>query len=195
MCLTSRSLVSTLVPLLLSRIVYFSMLIQDVFLYSFMASVSNWSWKWTILIQKNGTNLETQLLEVRHMSRPKFFHLRAGLHYDGEVHRSWKKGRFSIVIGRKCNSWPVGYYVITLGRLRGGTFWSWASPEEEFLVRPLEAGEAQLNKKYFIAFNYSMTHSPFASYNHVLAKHYGPTGGLLHRCVNRPLAYQPLFWN
>jgi len=25
--------------------------------------------------------------------------------------------------------------------LRGGTFWSWASPEEEFLVRPLEAGQ------------------------------------------------------
>ena len=36
--------------------------------------------------------------------------LRAGLHYGGEVHRSWKKGRFSIVIGWKCNSWPVGVY-------------------------------------------------------------------------------------
>ena len=30
--------------------------------------------------------------------------LRANLHYDGEVHRSCKKGCFSIVIGRKCNS-------------------------------------------------------------------------------------------
>jgi hypothetical protein len=27
-----------------------------------------------------------------------------------------------------------------------GTFWSWASPEEEFLVRSQEAGEAQLNR-------------------------------------------------
>jgi hypothetical protein len=36
--------------------------------------------------------------------------LRAGLHYGGEVHWSWKKGRFSIAIGRKCNSWPVGVY-------------------------------------------------------------------------------------
>ena len=38
------------------------------------------------------------------------FILRAGLHYGGEVHRSWKKGHFSIVISRKCNSWPVGVY-------------------------------------------------------------------------------------
>ena len=61
------------------------------------------------------------------------------------------------------------------------------SGEEEFLVRPQEAGEAQLNKKYFIAFNSSPAHPPFASYNHVLAKHSWPTGGLLHRSVNRPL--------
>ena len=49
-----------------------------------------------------------------------------------------------------------------------------------------EAGEAQLNKKYFIAFNFSPAHPPFASYNHVLTKHSWPTGGLLHRSVNRP---------
>ena len=36
--------------------------------------------------------------------------IRASLHYGGEVHWSWKKGRFSIVIGQKCNSWPVGVY-------------------------------------------------------------------------------------
>ena len=35
---------------------------------------------------------------------------RAGLNYGGEVHRSWKKGCFSIAIGQKCNSWPVGVY-------------------------------------------------------------------------------------
>ena len=39
------------------------------------------------------------------------------------------------------------------------------------LLRPQEAGEAQLNKKYFIAINSSPAHPPFASYNHVLAKH------------------------
>jgi hypothetical protein len=33
-----------------------------------------------------------------------------------------------------------------MAALRGGTFWSWTSPEEEFLVRPQEAGEAQLNR-------------------------------------------------
>ena len=38
-------------------------------------------------------------------------------------------------------------------------------------VQPQEAGEAQLNKKYFIAFNSSPAHPPFALYNHVLAKH------------------------
>jgi len=31
-----------------------------------------------------------------------------------------------------------------------GTFWSWASPEEEFLVRPQEAGEAQLNRNILL---------------------------------------------
>ena len=36
--------------------------------------------------------------------------LRAGLHYGGEVHRSWKTWNFSIAIGRKCNSWSVGVY-------------------------------------------------------------------------------------
>ena len=125
--------------------------------------------------------------------------LRAGLHYGGEVHQSCKKGHFLIVIGRKCNSWPVGVYtrwrkqwwwtfswmIKWHGHLRGGTFWSWAS-SEEFLVRPQEAGEAQLNKKYFIAFNSSLAHPPFDSYNHVLAKHSWPTGDLLHRSVNRP---------
>jgi hypothetical protein len=31
------------------------------------------SWKWMALTNVIGTDLETQLLEVRHMSRPKFF--------------------------------------------------------------------------------------------------------------------------
>ena len=127
-------------------------------------------------------------------------YLRAGLHYGGEVHRSWKE-RLLILIGRKCNSWPVmftlgeennggelfSWMIRWHGRLRGGTFWSWASLEEEFLVRPQEAGQAQLQEKCFIAFNSSLAHPPFASYNHVLAKHSWPTGGLLHRSVNRPL--------
>jgi hypothetical protein len=37
-----------------------------------------------------------------------------------------------------------------MASLRGGTFWSWASLEEEFLVRPQEAGEAQLNKNILL---------------------------------------------
>jgi hypothetical protein len=37
-----------------------------------------------------------------------------------------------------------------MAALRGGTFWSWASPEEEFFVRPQEAGEAQLNKNILL---------------------------------------------
>ena len=128
-------------------------------------------------------------------------YIRAGLlHYGGEVHQSWKKGRFSIVIGRKCNSWPVGIYT----RWRKEWWWTFlmddkmtwpppwrhflelgfsrASPDEEFL----EAGEAQLNKKYFIAFNPSPAHPPFASYNHVFAKHSWPIGGFLHRSGNWP---------
>jgi hypothetical protein len=36
-----------------------------------------------------------------------------------------------------------------MAALRGGTFWSWASPEE-FLVRPQEAGEAQLNRNILL---------------------------------------------
>ena len=54
-------------------------------------------------------------------------------------------------------------------------------------TRNSSSGVAQLNKKYFYFFNSSPTHPPFASYNHVLAKHSWPTGGLLHRSVNRPL--------
>ena len=55
-----------------------------------------------------------------------------------------------------------------------------------YLVRPQEAGEAQLDKKYFIAFNSSPAYPPFASYNHVMAKHSWLTRGLLHCSVNRP---------
>ena len=73
--------------------------------------------------------------------------------------------------GGEIFSWMIKWH----GCLRGGTFWSWASPERSF------------NKKYFIAFNSSPAHPPSASYNHVLAKHSWPTGGLLHRNVNRPL--------
>ena len=129
--------------------------------------------------------------------------LRASLHYAGEVHRSWKKGRSLIVIGWKCNSWPVGVYtrwrnnggelfswmIKWHGRLRGGTFWNWASPASRGPTRNSSSGEAQLNKKYFLAFNSSLAHPPFASYNHVLAKHSWSSGGLLQRSVNRPLVF------
>jgi hypothetical protein len=37
-----------------------------------------------------------------------------------------------------------------MAALRGGIFWSWASPEEEFLVQPQEAGEAQLNRNILL---------------------------------------------
>ena len=50
------------------------------------------------------------LSRMKTWSSPGLLRLRVGLHYSGEVHRSWKKRRFSIVIGRKYNSWPVGVY-------------------------------------------------------------------------------------
>ena len=50
-------------------------------------------------------------------------------------------------------------------------FLGWVSPKEEFLVWPLEAEEAQLDKKYFIAFNILRHIHHFALHNHVLAKH------------------------
>ena len=35
----------------------------------------DWSWKRILVPKKRGTNLETKLLKVRHMSRPKFSYL------------------------------------------------------------------------------------------------------------------------
>jgi hypothetical protein len=56
-----------------------------------------------------------------------------------------------------------------MAALRGGTFWSWASSEEEFQETP---PPEKLNSiEIFIAFYSSPAHPPFASYNHVLAKH------------------------
>ena len=97
--------------------------------------------------------------------------LRAGLHYGGEVHRSWKKGHFSIVIGRKCNSWPVGVYTkwrkqwrwtflmddkmtwpptwrhfLGLGFSRGEVF----CPASRGRTRKSSSGEAQLNKNILL---------------------------------------------
>ena len=77
---------------------------------------------------------------------------RAGLHYGGEVHRSWKKGvsqvwlvenatldRWVFTLSEENNGGELfSWRIIWHGRLRGGTFWSWASPEKEFLVRPQE---------------------------------------------------------
>ena len=54
--------------------------------------------------------LQSLLEVIIPLSMFRLLAVRAGLHYGGEVHRSWKKRRFSIVIGRKCNSWPVGVY-------------------------------------------------------------------------------------
>ena len=59
--------------------------------------------------------------------------------------------------GGELFSWMIKWH----GGLHGGTFWSWASPEEDFL--------AQLNKKYFIAFNSSPAHPSFASYRRFIA--------------------------
>ena len=56
--------------------------------------------------------------------------LRAGLHYGGEVHWSWKKGCFSIVIGWKCNSWPVGVYT------RWRTQWWWTFLMDDKMTWP-----------------------------------------------------------
>ena len=63
MCLTLRSLVSRLVPLLLCRRSKFARP---------QISISNWSWKQTNPPNKVGTKLETKLLKVRHMSKLKF---------------------------------------------------------------------------------------------------------------------------
>ena len=76
-CLTSRSLGSRLVPRLLVWIAHCRLWFQDYVFYARLkTSVFNWSWKTRFSPpKKRGTNLETKLLEVRHMSRPKFFYL------------------------------------------------------------------------------------------------------------------------
>ena len=57
-------------------------------------------------------------------------------------------------------TWPLMWrHFLELGFSRGG------------VSCPQEAGEAQLNKKYFITFDSSPAHPSFASYNYVLAKH------------------------
>jgi hypothetical protein len=81
MCLTSRSLGSRLVPHLLHDHPS-STTIQDYVFARFKTSISNWSWNQLELEpigvgtistspKRRGTNLETKLLEVQHMSRPK----------------------------------------------------------------------------------------------------------------------------
>ena len=75
MCLTSRSSVSRLVPLLLGIDILFSTPIQDGSFARFKTSDSDPSWKQMVLTTKRATNLETKLLEVRHMSRLEFFYL------------------------------------------------------------------------------------------------------------------------
>ena len=46
-----------------------------VFLKGLNLSVLDRSWKWTVLTRKRGTNLETKLLEVKHISSPKVIYL------------------------------------------------------------------------------------------------------------------------
>ena len=80
--------------------------------------------------------------------------LRAGLHYGGEAPGHEKNGisqlwlvenanldRRVFILGEENNggkffSWMIKWH----GHLRGGAFWSWASPKEEFLIQPQEAG-------------------------------------------------------
>ena len=73
MCLTSRIWVSRSVPLL-GQNRPFPTPIQDGILARLKTTVFDRSWKQMALTKKRWTNLETQILEVRHMSRPKFFH-------------------------------------------------------------------------------------------------------------------------
>ena len=78
---------------------------------------------------------------------------------------------------------PIGEILFSGGLFR------WTSPVN-FSSKCLDYNRSRLLKEYFIAFNSSPPHSPFASFIHVLAKHSWPTGGLLHRSVNRPWGWK-----
>jgi hypothetical protein len=55
--------------------------------------------------------------------------------------------RWVFTLGEENNGGELFSWMINdMAALRGGTFWGWAFPEEEFLVRPREAREAQLNR-------------------------------------------------
>ena len=88
-------------------------------------------------------------------------------------------------------SWMIKWQ----GCLRRNTFWNWASPASRGRTRNSSSAEAQLNKKYFVAFYSFPAHPPFASNIYVLTKHSWPTGGLLHRSVNRLLCPKYLINN
>ena len=76
MCLTSRSLVSTLVIFFFFFFFFLglepSVSNQGGGFARLKTSVSNRSWKQTVLTNKRGTNLDTKLLKVRHMSKVEF---------------------------------------------------------------------------------------------------------------------------
>jgi hypothetical protein len=74
MCLNSRIWVSRLVPLFWGLNLFVSNSNGKRSFKPYKSAVMDWSRKWMILPNKRGTNLENKLLEVRHMSRLKFFY-------------------------------------------------------------------------------------------------------------------------
>ena len=82
-CLTLGNLISRLVTLLLGTIIYFQ-LQSETMVCKIKSFTSNWNQ--TVLTKNKGTNLETKLLEVRHISRPKFFYLwLTNLHFETNI--------------------------------------------------------------------------------------------------------------
>ena len=75
MCLTSRRLISRLDPLFLVKTICFQLKLEMEVLKPCKPTILNRNCRRTFMANKRGTNLETKLLEVRHMSRRRFFYL------------------------------------------------------------------------------------------------------------------------
>ena len=126
-----------------------------------------WKWKWTKRIIILPHNLIIKLI----WSLLKVSYICILIFYEQDY--CW-----NILIQCECEC-EYGFLSQEIFTIR------WTSPLN-FSSRCLDFKRSRLLKKYFIVFISSSAHPPFASYNHVLAKHSWSTGGLLHRSVNRP---------
>lgn len=76
MSLTSRSLVSKLVPhFILVKSIHFEVKLKTKVLSLCEIAILDWKPKWNFIPNKKGSDLETKLHEVRHMSMLEFFTL------------------------------------------------------------------------------------------------------------------------